>query len=100
MRDGQHNFSKAVKAERFQHCAGRCESCGDKLMPNKYEYDHANPVAFGGDASFENCRVLCRECHDKKTYKHDIPTVAKSNRIRSRWEMHRRRMANKFDQET
>lgn len=60
-------FSKPVKARRFAHCKGRCEQCGDKLIAG-HEYDHDIAAGIGGKADFENCRVLCIDCHYVKTY--------------------------------
>lgn len=76
-------FKKRTRIEAFTRCKGRCEGCGAILRPGHFDYDHDKPAAFGGEAVLENCRVLCDACHGAKTYKRDIPAVAKSNRIRA-----------------
>jgi 5-methylcytosine-specific restriction enzyme A len=40
------------------------------------------PDALGGEPTLENCAVLCTNCHGEKTAKVDVPTIAKSNRVR------------------
>jgi hypothetical protein len=41
----------------------RCKSCG---AGKKLTIDHINPVAKGGDESFENLQTLCRSCNSSK----------------------------------
>jgi len=77
-------FTKATKLAAFRRALGRCEGCGGLLVPGKFHYDHRNPSVFSGDASLENCSCLCVGCHGAKTTKQDIPTIAKSNRLRFR----------------
>ena len=80
----RHEFSNRTRTEAYERSGGRCESCGGILRPGHFDYDHDKPAAFGGTATLDNCRVLCDECHGKKTYGRDIPAIAKSNRIRKR----------------
>jgi 5-methylcytosine-specific restriction endonuclease McrA len=76
-------FSKATKRAAFDRAQGKCERCGALLMGKfHYQFDHDKPCAFNGDGTLENCRVLCRGCHDIKTTREDRPAIAKSNRIR------------------
>ena len=77
-------FTKATKLAAFRRALGRCEGCGGLLMPGRFQYDHRNPNEFSGDASLENCQVLCVGCHGGKTATRDIPAIAKSNRLRFR----------------
>ena len=77
-------FSKATKLAAYRRASGRCERCSGLLSPGKFHYDHRNPAAFAGSDHLENCQVLCISCHASKTAKHDIPAIAKSNRIRAR----------------
>src|ERR1700722_6525077 len=77
-------FSKKTMLERFQYANGHCEACGCKLLTGRINYDHDNPETFSHDNSFNNCRAMCRGCHDLKTFGKDIPAVAKSNRIRAK----------------
>jgi 5-methylcytosine-specific restriction endonuclease McrA len=76
-------FSNATKLAAWKRAAGHCERCGALLMGKfSYEYDHDKPCAFDGQGTVENCRVLCRPCHGRKTASEDVPAIAKSNRIR------------------
>lgn len=78
-------FPKAVKAAAFQRANGRCEECGAKLMPNNIEYDHVLADGLGGEPCLENCAVVCKNpCHSFKTRKHDIPMMAKADRLRKK----------------
>jgi len=76
-------FSKATRLAAFRRAMGRCEGCGGLLVFGKFHYDHRNPSEFSGDNSLENCQCLCVGCHGAKTTKQDIPTIAKSNRVRA-----------------
>jgi 5-methylcytosine-specific restriction endonuclease McrA len=77
-------FTKQVKLAAYERAAGRCEVCSAPLAGKRIEYDHAIACAFGGSADLENCIVTCRACHRDKTTRRDVPTIAKSNRIRIR----------------
>ena len=76
----RHEFSLKVKANAALRANGYCEECKRKLLTGDYHYDHEIPDALGGEATIENCRVLCRSCHANKTTKADIPRIAKANR--------------------
>lgn len=80
----QHEFSTKVRVAAFQRAGGRCEKCKVRLVPGKTEYDHVIPQEFDGPSTLENCQVICSACHDAKTFKQDIPAIAKSNRIRAK----------------
>jgi 5-methylcytosine-specific restriction enzyme A len=73
-------FPAKVKAAAALRANGHCESCTRKLMQGDYHYDHEIPDALGGQATLENCRVLCRACHALKTTKADVPRIAKAKR--------------------
>ena len=81
----RRGFSAKTKLAAWQRCGGRCEipSCGVKLHPSRFIYDHRNPDYFGGEPTLENCQVICRECDKIKTGG-DMTTIAKSKRIRKR----------------
>lgn len=81
----RREFPKRVKLERWQHANGKCEGCGVRLRPSVgFRYDHHIPDALGGEPVFENCKLLCTNCHGAKTGTRDIPAIAKSNRVRNR----------------
>jgi 5-methylcytosine-specific restriction protein A len=76
----RHEFSAKVKAQAALRAKGHCEGCTRKLLAGDYHYDHDTPDAMGGEATLENCRVLCRSCHSVKTRTKDVPQIAKAKR--------------------
>jgi 5-methylcytosine-specific restriction protein A len=90
----RREFTKQVKLAAWQRAGGRCEKCTCKLFSGNIRYDHVVPDAMGGDPTIENCEVLCRTCHDAKTYVEDIPRISKSKRQRDHHVNARTRKAN------
>lgn len=87
----RREFSRKVMAAAFARAEGYCEAtltdgerCPVKLMPGWFEYDHRIPDALGGEPTLENCVVTCRGCHKAKTFRADIPAVAKMKRQRDK----------------
>lgn len=80
----RREFPRKVKQAAFMRAKGKCENCTAKLYPGKYRYDHRLPDALGGEPTLDNCWVLCNNCDSPKTYEHDIPAIAKANRIRDK----------------
>ncbi len=80
----RREFPKSVKLAAWQRCNGNCEVCHARLFPGKFRFDHNKPDTFGGEPTLENCVVRCWNCDKDKTYKRDIPMVAKSNRVRAK----------------
>ena len=76
----RHEFTQKVKAQAALRANGNCEECGRRLLTGDFHYDHEIPDALGGEATTENCRVLCRSCHANKTTKADVPRIAKAKR--------------------
>jgi 5-methylcytosine-specific restriction enzyme A len=76
----RREFSNYVKAQAALRANGKCESCTARLLTGGYHYDHRVPAAMGGDASEDNCQVLCKACHGLKTTKADVPNIAKAKR--------------------
>jgi 5-methylcytosine-specific restriction protein A len=81
-------FNTKTKREAYARSEGLCEGllstgerCNANLKHKPHHYDHIIPDAIGGDNSLQNCAVLCVPCHDDKTFKKDIPIIAKSKRI-------------------
>ena len=79
----RQEFPKKVRLARWQHCKGFCESCTCMLFLGKYHYHHEHEDTFGGEPSFENCRVLCVACHDRITRRR-AAVIAKSSRVRNK----------------
>lgn len=74
-------FTAATRRLAWARSKHACEICGIGLEQKRREYDHIITASDGGDNSLDNCQVLCEPCHDEKTYKRDIPAIAKSKRI-------------------
>ena len=78
----RQEFSKKTRALAFQRCGGKCETCGAHLKVGEGEYDHRVPAALGGEATIDNCQVLCVPCHrgvGAKTSE-DIKAISKAKR--------------------
>ena len=79
----RQEFSKATKLAAFQACDGHCQKCTARLVVGRIEYHHDKECAFGGQATLENCIVLCRGCHAEITGER-AAVIAKSNRTRDK----------------
>jgi hypothetical protein len=66
----------------------RPDGCGVALVAGGIFYEHLTPDAIRRDNSIENCAVLSRTCWREKTARYDLPTIAKSNRTRTRTRRH------------
>lgn len=80
----RREFPTKVKLAAFDRAAGNCEACTAPLRPGKYAFDHRIPDAIGGEPTLANCQVLCDACHSPKTRHSDVPTIAKSKRVRAK----------------
>jgi 5-methylcytosine-specific restriction endonuclease McrA len=76
----RREFPAKIKAEAALRANGHCENCGCRLMTGHIEYDHVIPAELGGPATLDNCSCVCSSCHSGKTYKQDIPAIAKAKR--------------------
>lgn len=88
----RQEFTAKTKKAALERSNGLCEASGPfynrpwdnacaKVMA-KVEYDHFILASEGGDASLDNCRAVCPECHSWKTRHIDTPKAAKIKRIR------------------
>lgn len=82
----RREFHPKVMIAAWERARGCCEQCktGRKLLPGDIFYDHIIADALGGEPSVDNCQVLCRAHHDAKTFRHDVPRIAKTKRLRRR----------------
>ena len=76
-------FSKKVKLAAYMRCLvngkPHCELC-DLPILGIPEFDHVKPDGLGGEATLQNCMVLCGKCHRRKTHEEDRPIMAKADR--------------------
>lgn len=67
----------------FEREDGVCHLCGGKVQIGQaWEASHEIPLALGGEDGGSNLRVAHAKCHRTHTSVVDIPTIAKSNRVR------------------
>lgn len=60
-------YIRAVtKRELYLKSGGKCEVCGSTYA---LEIDHIKPIGIGGKNSTPNCRILCRNCNQRKAIK-------------------------------
>jgi 5-methylcytosine-specific restriction endonuclease McrA len=82
--DKRQNFTKAAKIAEWRDAKFCCRSCFTPIRDYwDGEYDHIIPTSIGGNNSMENCKLLCRPCHAKKT-KRDRKEIDKTRRILKR----------------
>ena len=81
----RREFTLKVKNAAFDRCKGHCEmdGCGLELQTGRFTYDHRVPDWIGGDATLENCQVICRACDKAKTAK-DQGDIARVRGVRDR----------------
>ena len=78
----RNEFDGKTKALAFARSGGKCEICTIKLRTGNIQYDHEIPCGLdgsGGEATLDNCRVVCRSCHGSKTAQ-DVKRIAKAKR--------------------
>jgi 5-methylcytosine-specific restriction endonuclease McrA len=80
----RREFPDRVRMDAWARCGGQCESCGFRLKPGHFIYNHRIADYLGGEPSLDNCEVLCRVCDLARTFGSDIPKIAKTRRIRKR----------------
>ena len=56
-------LSKELKFRVWQRDRGQCTACGSRSNLN---YDHVHPKALGGGNAFENIRLLCFHCNQRR----------------------------------
>ena len=72
-------ISSKMRLEMFFKANNQCQSCRSKIHPGqKCELDHIISIAMGGPDTKENMQILCKICHDFKTYNKDIRKIAKA----------------------
>jgi hypothetical protein len=54
----------AMKRNVWNRAQGKCEICHSRFA---LEYDHRVPFAMGGKTTFENLRLLCRNCNQRES---------------------------------
>jgi hypothetical protein len=56
---------QGIKSAVFKRDGGRCQMCS--TTGGMLEYDHILPHSEGGQFTVENLRLLCPDCHTKRT---------------------------------
>ena len=92
----RHEFTTKTKREALLRSQGYCEAVGTVYgleagqrcnAPLSYgvEFDHYPVQATEEDSNnVENCVSVCKTCHKHKTRTFDVPTQAKSKRVKDR----------------
>ena len=61
---------RKLTQQLLQRCGGVCEACGKppdfKDGEGKLHLSHTVSKSQGGVSTAENCRLLCRVCHNKR----------------------------------
>src|SRR5689334_18496070 len=94
IRHRRNNFTNETKRLAHKRSGGFCEchliphvfkvACGRPLGIGNTFYEHIDPDAICGRNDLDNCAVLTKTCWKFKTAKHDLPTIARSNRVSDR----------------
>lgn len=77
----RREFPPKVRVAAFERANKRCEKCTAFLVPGRFTYDHRVADFMGGEPALENCQVICEACDKDKTYRQDIPAIAKTKRV-------------------
>ena len=60
--DQPRRFSRRMRQLIFEFAGGRCQECGDDLLPG-WHADHEIPFSADGPTDLSNAQALCRECN-------------------------------------
>lgn len=60
-------FNERQKRQAYERQGGICPVCGEHFDIDEMEADHIVPWSQGGRTVDENCRMLCKKCHNAKT---------------------------------
>jgi len=70
------NLLKKIKDILLKENNSKCDKCKKVFSSVFLEIDHKIPIKAGGKIfAIENCQILCRDCHRKKT-KEDIKILS------------------------
>ncbi len=75
-------LKRCTNAKGIPCCEGECG--GLPLSAGNIFFDHDQADGLGGEPTLVNCKVLCKLCHDKKTFTHDNPIMQKADRVRKK----------------
>lgn len=62
MSQNPRRFSRRIRRLVYEHAGGRCQKCGDDLLPG-WHVDHRIPFSAGGSTDLSNAQALCKECN-------------------------------------
>lgn len=82
----RRSLSTRERLRLFQLHGGVCHFCNGKINGaiERWEISHEIALELGGNDDDENRKPAHYKCHRAWTAKHDIPAIAKSNRIRAK----------------
>jgi 5-methylcytosine-specific restriction endonuclease McrA len=79
LKNSESNFTAKDVDRLIDLQNNKCAICSIRLTKKvKYEVDHIQPIARGGENNKENIQILCRECNRKK-WAHDPIEFAQGN---------------------
>ena len=62
----RNEFNSSIRKKITERANNRCERCGIDFDDDfKGEYHHIIPLIYGGKSIFENCSLLCKNCHNE-----------------------------------
>lgn len=88
-----HEFSVKIKRSAFAEAQYMCVRCQVPLYWSRYdlgtlggtepEFHHKLPIQDGGSREFENCEVLCQDCHsgNDSTFRANHPSTNAKSRV-------------------
>ena len=84
------NWKSSIRGKSRQYIQDNCENRRCSTIHN-LTIHHILPLSKGGDGDKENCKTLCRDCHDKvhgipgsRKKKNKVKKVKKVNLIKSK----------------
>lgn len=73
-------LTQREKDNAFAYWGRKCMVTGCSETEN-LDVDHVIPRALGGTNVMANTRPRCRKCHNLKTWKSDLPCIAKAKSL-------------------
>ena len=65
MKAKRHRVPPVVRVLLLTRARNRCELCGQKVEPGRWDPHHRKQTSVGGDDQLFNLLAVCRPCHDR-----------------------------------